>query len=134
MFDTNACSGPTSASRWLISAQQIYLTTAALIAAAFAPMANAEGCYNGGNTNAEECSQFYDDFCTAAVYGSRSACYVLNSGTHCDYSVTGPANPPSYADCAVAYVWLSYWCETTGGLHTQNGYQYKLDPNDGGSC
>jgi hypothetical protein len=48
MFDTNACSGPTSASRWLISAQQIYLTTAALIAAAFAPTANAEGCYNGG--------------------------------------------------------------------------------------
>jgi uncharacterized protein YerC len=22
------------------------------------------------NTNPEECSQFYDDFCTAAVYGS----------------------------------------------------------------
>ncbi|KAJ7717938.1 hypothetical protein B0H14DRAFT_2643477 [Mycena olivaceomarginata] len=102
-------------------AQQIYLTTAALIAAAFAPMANAEGCYNGGNTNAEECSQFYDDFCTAAVYGSAT-------------TLSLDPNPPSYADCAVAYVWLSYWCETTGGLHTQNGYQYKLDPNDGGSC
>ncbi|KAJ7018995.1 hypothetical protein C8F04DRAFT_1198169 [Mycena alexandri] len=120
---------------------RVYVATAVLIAAVLATTANAEGCYNGGNTNAEECSQFYDDFCTAAVYGAHLLLsFTANGGTDWlafipgDYSVTGPANPPSYSDCAVAYVWLSYWCETTGGLHTQNGYQYKLDPNDGGSC
>ncbi|KAJ7692827.1 hypothetical protein B0H17DRAFT_1132806 [Mycena rosella] len=112
----------------------VYLPTVALIAAVFAAMANAEGCYNGGNTNAAACSQFYDDFCDAASFGTRSACYVLNSGTHCDFSVSGSANAPAYSDCAAAYVWLAYWCDETGGLHTQNGYQYKLDPNDGGSC
>ncbi|KAJ7657501.1 hypothetical protein B0H17DRAFT_1262907 [Mycena rosella] len=86
----------------------VYLPTVALIAAVFATMANAEGCYNGGNTNAEACAQFYDDFCDVAAFGTRSACYVLNSGTHCDYSVTGPANAPTYGDCAAAYVWLAY--------------------------
>ncbi|KAJ7318510.1 hypothetical protein DFH08DRAFT_819790 [Mycena albidolilacea] len=96
MFDINACSGPTSASRWLISAQQIYLTTAALIAVAFTPRANAEGCYNGGNTNAEECSQFYDDFCTAAVYGSAT---------------TPSLDPPTLLRTSIA-LWLMFGLAT----------------------
>ncbi|KAJ7350872.1 hypothetical protein B0H14DRAFT_2681218 [Mycena olivaceomarginata] len=105
-----------------------------LLAAVLATMANAEGCYNGGNTNASPCDQnFADDFCSDVVYGTRSECHVLDSGTHCDFSVTGPASNPTYADCTYAMSQLAYFCNT-GGLKTVNGYQYKLDPNDGGSC
>jgi hypothetical protein len=84
-----------------------------------------------------------------------SECHVLNSGTHCEYffdfcpssinldtdffvtilgdfSVTGFGN--SYSDCVFAMSQLAYFCPDTGGLKTVNGHQYKLDPNDGGSC
>jgi len=113
----------------------VYLPTVALIAAVLATMANAEGCYTGGNSNAEACyNSFSDDFCSDVPFGTRSECHVLDSGTHCDFSVTGPANDPAYSDCSYAMAQLAYFCSETGGLKTVNGYQYKLDPNDGGSC
>ncbi|KAJ6504965.1 hypothetical protein C8R45DRAFT_1090729 [Mycena sanguinolenta] len=107
-----------------------------LTVAILATLANAEGCYNGGNTNAEPCYlHFSEDFCSDVVYGTRSECHVLDSKTHCDFSVTGPLNAnPAYSDCSFAMTKLSQWCAETGGLWTVNGYQYKLDPNDGGSC
>jgi hypothetical protein len=53
----------------------------------------------------------------------------------CDFSVTGPTGSnPIYSDCSYAMGQLAYFCDTTGGLKTWNGYQYKLDPNDGGNC
>ncbi|KAF7373130.1 hypothetical protein MSAN_00520800 [Mycena sanguinolenta] len=106
-----------------------------LTVAVLATMANAEGCYNGGNTNAAPCySQFSEDFCSDVIYGTRSECHVLDSKTHCDFSVTGPSGNPAYSDCVYAMSQLNYFCSETGGLKTVNGYQYKLDPNDGGSC
>ncbi|KAF8208272.1 hypothetical protein K438DRAFT_1961771 [Mycena galopus ATCC 62051] len=126
---------------------RVYLPTVALLAAVLATMAKAEGCYNGGNTNAVACyNQFSEDFCSDATYGTRSECHVLDSGTHLnaetdffmvilgDFSVTGPAGNPAYSDCSYAMAQLAYFCAETGGLKTWNGYQYKLDPNDGGSC
>ncbi|KAJ7826910.1 hypothetical protein B0H14DRAFT_3467414 [Mycena olivaceomarginata] len=115
-----------------------------LLAAILATMANAEGCYNGGNKNASPCDQWFgEDFCSDVPYGTRSECHVLDSGTHYadflvivlgEFAVTGPTGRnPLYSDCVYAMSQLAYFCDT-GGLKTWQGYQYKLDPNDGGSC
>ncbi|KAJ7681941.1 hypothetical protein DFH06DRAFT_1314184 [Mycena polygramma] len=111
------------------------VASVALMAAVLATTANAEGCYNGGNSNAAACyNNFSEDFCDAAIVGTRSECHVLDSGTHCDFSVSGPAANPYYADCVTAMAKLNQWCPDVGGLWTISGYQYKLDPNDGGTC
>ncbi|KAJ7148486.1 hypothetical protein C8R43DRAFT_519764 [Mycena crocata] len=110
-----------------------YLSALALVAAVVAAMANAEGCYNGGNSNAKACYDNFD-FCGDVAAGVRSECHSLDSKTHCDFSVTGPAGIPDDLDCVYAMSQLGYFCDEHGGLKTQNGYQYKLDPNDGGSC
>ncbi|KAJ7842707.1 hypothetical protein B0H13DRAFT_2365131 [Mycena leptocephala] len=99
----------------------VYPPTVALMAAVLVTTAKAEGCYNGGNTNALACyNLFSEDFCSDVVFW------------HSDFSVTGSGN--SYSDCVFAMSQLAYFCPDTGGLKTMNGHQYKLDPNDGGSC
>ncbi|KAJ7076979.1 hypothetical protein B0H15DRAFT_955292 [Mycena belliarum] len=60
-------------------------------------------------------------------------CFVSESLLS-DFSVSGPNSNPSYSDCVYAMSQLNYFCGEHGGLKTVSGYQYKLDPNDGGNC
>jgi hypothetical protein len=75
-------------------------------------------------------SEFWSFLCSFAINVDADF-FVIFLG---EFAVTGPTGRnPLYSDCVYAMSQLAYFCDT-GGLKTWQGYQYKLDPNDGGSC